>query len=123
MPQLVELIKQLIEYLFGIPVTGPALVALAAFFTLIVNLLKQIKIDGKPIIPDGWGGYAVIVAEVLAVVVVAVTAYLGYDLTPIIGVLDIVGKLVIAVAALFGISLSVHTLGRKGNVPLFRPRK
>ena len=123
MSEIADLILQLTEQLFGIAVSGPALVAVAGFFALVVNLLKQVKVDGSPIIPDGWGGVAVIIGELLAVAVVAGATQLGVDLAPYLGALDILGKLLIAVAGMFGISLSIHTLGRRGGVPFFKPRE
>jgi O-antigen/teichoic acid export membrane protein len=67
----IDLLVELLTGL-GIPISLPGLAAIAAFFNIVVNVLKQVKIDGNPLIPDDWGGFVVLAAEVAAVAVAAI---------------------------------------------------
>lgn len=100
---------------FVAPLVGAlkALVGLAALVTVIVNVLKKFNV-----IPDGWGGFAALVGDLLLMVIGALAGYFEYDL----GSVDAIAALVAQLLALALGSFLTHSLGCKMNWPLFGER-
>jgi hypothetical protein len=119
---LVALVEQLIEQITGLDLDVEQFVGVAALVTVIVNVLKMIKINGSPLIPDGYGGLAALIGEVVVVVIAAVAGLVSYDLFAIDNVLLTVAQIVAAVLALFATSLIIHKVGREAELPTFKPR-
>ena len=88
-------------------------VGLAALVTVIINIFKKFNI-----IPDGWGGFAALIGDLLLMVIAAVAGYFEFDLSGIDAIAALVAQLLVLVLGSFG----VHWLGRKMSWPLFRER-
>jgi hypothetical protein len=118
MPELVELIKEFLQAVFGISVDPAAFIGVAALVALAVNVLKYFEV-----IPDNWGGIIAGATDLIVIVVAVVAGYFDVDLASIDGILLMVAQIITAALALFGITFGIHKLGRAAKVPFFGPRK
>lgn len=79
------------------------LAGITAFLAILIEIGKKFNI-----IPDGYAGWAAVVANIIVFAVAAIAGYLELDLTAIDGVFMMLAELL---AAIFG-SLLTHKLGR-----------
>jgi len=84
-----------------------ALVGLAALLAVLIEIAKKFGI-----MPDGYAGWAAVVANIIVFAVAAIAGFLEFDLTALDGLFMMLAELLLAVFS----SFATHKLGRSMQI-------
>ena len=83
------------------------LVGIATLLAVLIEIAKKFGI-----LPDGYAGWAAVIANIIVFAVAAIAGFLEFDLTAIDGLAMMLAELLLAV---FG-SFATHKLGRSMQI-------